>query len=130
MRILHVVPTYLTAKRYGAPSFAVHGLCRLLAARGYHVEVFTTNVDGSTNSAVPLRFNGLAGEFAQPRRAIRRNHSIFPSRGQAIVKTCRGSSVTLFCPLLAGLDQCCVDALRSDPIEQRPRHEFWAIVAA
>jgi hypothetical protein len=34
MRILHVVPTYLTAKRYGAPSFAVHGLCRLLAARG------------------------------------------------------------------------------------------------
>jgi glycosyltransferase involved in cell wall biosynthesis len=55
MRILHVVPAYLPATRYGGPSFAVHGLCRSLAARGHHIEVFTTNVDGAANSAVPLR---------------------------------------------------------------------------
>lgn len=47
MRILHVVPTYLPARRYGGPIVAVHGLCKALAARGHHVEVFTTNVDGS-----------------------------------------------------------------------------------
>src|SRR6266567_5101717 len=54
MRILHVVPSYLPAVRYGGPIFSVHGLCRALAARGHHVEVLTTNVDGSSNSAVPL----------------------------------------------------------------------------
>jgi glycosyltransferase involved in cell wall biosynthesis len=55
MRILHVVPSYLPAVRYGGPIFAVHGLCRALAARGHHVEVFTTNVDGPSNSPVRLR---------------------------------------------------------------------------
>jgi glycosyltransferase involved in cell wall biosynthesis len=55
MRILHVIPTYLPAVRYGGPTFAVHGLCRTLVARGHHVEVFTTNVDGPNNSAVPLK---------------------------------------------------------------------------
>jgi glycosyltransferase involved in cell wall biosynthesis len=55
MRILHVVPSYLPAVRYGGPIFAVHGLCRALAARGHHVEVFTTNVDGPNDSAVPLK---------------------------------------------------------------------------
>jgi len=55
MRILNVVPSYLPATRYGGPIFAVHGLCRALAARGHHVEVFTTNVDGPNNSAVPLK---------------------------------------------------------------------------
>jgi glycosyltransferase involved in cell wall biosynthesis len=54
MRILHVVPTYLPATRYGGPIFAVHGLCRALAARGHRVEVFTTSVDGPRDSAVPL----------------------------------------------------------------------------
>src|SRR5262245_18790017 len=54
MRILHVVPSYLPAARYGGPIFAVHGLCRALATRGHQVEVFTTNVDGPSNSAVPL----------------------------------------------------------------------------
>jgi glycosyltransferase involved in cell wall biosynthesis len=55
MRILHVVPSYLPAVRYGGPIFAVHGLCRALVARGHHVEVFTTNVDGPNNSTVRLR---------------------------------------------------------------------------
>jgi glycosyltransferase involved in cell wall biosynthesis len=54
VRILHVVPTYLPARRYGGPIYAVHGLCRALAARGHEVSVFTTNVDGASDSSVPL----------------------------------------------------------------------------
>lgn len=54
MRILHVVPTYLPARRYGGPIVAVHGLCRALAARGHEVTVFTTNVDGAGALDVPL----------------------------------------------------------------------------
>ncbi|HKO56480.1 MAG TPA: glycosyltransferase [Thermoanaerobaculia bacterium] len=55
MRLLHVVPTYLPATRYGGPIVAVHGLCKALAARGHEVHVFTTNVDGRGVSDVPLR---------------------------------------------------------------------------
>jgi|SRR5579862_294710 len=54
MRILHVVPTYLPAVRYGGPIFAVHSLCRALASRGHGIEVFTTNVNGRANSDVPI----------------------------------------------------------------------------
>jgi len=54
MRILHVVPTYLPATRYGGPIYSVHGLCKALAALGEEVHVFTTNVDGESDSAVPL----------------------------------------------------------------------------
>ena len=54
MRILHVVPTYFPATRYGGPIHAVHGLCRALAARGHDVTVFTTNVDGDSVSDVPV----------------------------------------------------------------------------
>ncbi|MGH9807359.1 MAG: glycosyltransferase, partial [Terriglobia bacterium] len=54
MRILHVVPTYLPAYRYGGPIHSVHGLCKALAAAGHDVHVFTTNVDGPGNSAVRL----------------------------------------------------------------------------
>ena len=54
MRILHVVPTYLPAVRYGGPIFAVHGLCQALVARGHEVEVFTTNINGPTESPVPV----------------------------------------------------------------------------
>jgi glycosyltransferase involved in cell wall biosynthesis len=54
MRILHVVPTYLPAVRYGGPIFAVHGLCRALVSRGHTVEVFTTNLNGTGESAVPV----------------------------------------------------------------------------
>ena len=54
LRLLHVVPTYLPAVRYGGPIRSVHSLCRELAARGHDVHVFTTNVDGPDNSAVPL----------------------------------------------------------------------------
>jgi glycosyltransferase involved in cell wall biosynthesis len=54
VKILHVVPTYLPARRYGGPIVAVHGLCRALARRGHDVTVFTTNVDGESISDVPL----------------------------------------------------------------------------
>jgi glycosyltransferase involved in cell wall biosynthesis len=54
MRVLHVVPTYFPAVRYGGPIHSVHGLCAALAARGHDVHVFTTSVDGPGDSAVPL----------------------------------------------------------------------------
>jgi glycosyltransferase involved in cell wall biosynthesis len=54
VKILHVVPTYLPATRYGGPIFAVHGLCKALAARRHSVDVFTTNVDGEGVSDVRL----------------------------------------------------------------------------
>lgn len=54
LAILHVTPTYLPAVRYGGPIYAVHGLCRALAARGHRVEVFTTNVDGPGVVDAPL----------------------------------------------------------------------------
>jgi glycosyltransferase involved in cell wall biosynthesis len=53
VRILHVVPTYLPARRYGGPIVAVHGLCRALVERGHRIEVFTTSIDGDKNSPVP-----------------------------------------------------------------------------
>ena len=54
LRLLHVTPTYLPALRYGGPIRTVHALCRALAALGHDVHVFTTNVDGPDDSAVPL----------------------------------------------------------------------------
>lgn len=54
MKILHVVPTYLPATRYGGPIYSVHGLCAALAQRGHEVSVWTTNVDGPGDSDVPL----------------------------------------------------------------------------
>jgi glycosyltransferase involved in cell wall biosynthesis len=55
LRFLHVVPTYLPAVRYGGPIRSVHALCRALAADGHDVHVFTTSVDGPTDSDVPLQ---------------------------------------------------------------------------
>jgi glycosyltransferase involved in cell wall biosynthesis len=54
LRVLHVVPTYWPAMRYGGPIRSVHALARGLAKRGHDVHVFTTNVDGAGESAVPL----------------------------------------------------------------------------
>ena len=55
MKILHIVPTYIPAYRYGGPIYAVHGLCKGLAERGNDVHVFTTNVNGEKDLAVPLK---------------------------------------------------------------------------
>lgn len=54
MRILHVVPSYIPAYRYGGPIKSVHGLCKGLAGLNHDVHVFTTNVDGPDDSDVPL----------------------------------------------------------------------------
>lgn len=54
LRILHVVPSYLPATRYGGPIYSVHGLCKALSRAGHDVHVFTTNVDGERDSDVPL----------------------------------------------------------------------------
>jgi len=54
LKLLHVVPTYLPATRYGGPIYAAHGLCRALAAAGHDVSVCTTNVDGPGESGVAL----------------------------------------------------------------------------
>lgn len=53
MKILHVVPSYLPAVRYGGTIESVHGLCKALAGKGHEVQVFTTNVDGPIDSPVP-----------------------------------------------------------------------------
>src|SRR6478609_2951217 len=54
MKILHVVPTYYPAVRYGGPIQSVHGLASALAAQGHDVHVYTTNVDGQGVSPVAL----------------------------------------------------------------------------
>lgn len=53
MKILHVVPTYLPAWRYGGPIRSVHGLAKTLVSRGHDVYVYTTNVDGPSVLEVP-----------------------------------------------------------------------------
>lgn len=55
MRILHVVPSYLPATRYGGPIRSVHGLAQAQAALGHDVQVYTTPVDGPDTSPVPLQ---------------------------------------------------------------------------
>jgi glycosyltransferase involved in cell wall biosynthesis len=52
MRILHAVPTYWPATRYGGPIRSVHALGRALVRAGHQVDVVTTSVDGDTDSAV------------------------------------------------------------------------------
>lgn len=63
MRALHVVPSYLPARRYGGPVFATHALCAALAAQGCDVTVFTTSADGSQYSdvlyGVPVPMDGV-----------------------------------------------------------------------
>jgi glycosyltransferase involved in cell wall biosynthesis len=54
LRILHVVPAYYPAVRYGGPIRSVHGLAAALARRGHDVHVYTTNVDGDNDLEVPL----------------------------------------------------------------------------
>ncbi|HWX85082.1 MAG TPA: glycosyltransferase [Xanthobacteraceae bacterium] len=75
MRILHVVPTYLPATRYGGPIVAVHSLCRALAARGHAVEVFTTSIDGPDDTAVPhdrpIVLDGVTVRYFASRRLRR-----------------------------------------------------------
>lgn len=54
LRILHVVPTYLPATRYGGPIYSVHNLCKALVQCNHEVYVYTTNINGQIVSDVPL----------------------------------------------------------------------------
>ncbi|HWI19745.1 MAG TPA: glycosyltransferase [Vicinamibacterales bacterium] len=53
MKLLHVAASYLPAVRYGGTIVSVHGLCRALVERGHEVHVYTTSVNGATDSDVP-----------------------------------------------------------------------------
>ena len=52
MRILHVIGSL--APRYGGPSTVAPAMCEALAARGHHVEIATTDMDGSGALPVPV----------------------------------------------------------------------------
>jgi glycosyltransferase involved in cell wall biosynthesis len=95
MRILHVVPTYLPAVRYGGPILAVHGLCRALAARGHAVEVFTTSIDGPANSAVPhgepVMLDGVNVRYFASH--FLRRLSFAPSLARALRREMQGADV-------------------------------------
>lgn len=78
MRILHVVPSYLPAVRYGGPIYSVHGLAAAQAALGHEVEAFTTNADGPGVSNVPVNLavalDGISVTYfavGHPRRLFR-----------------------------------------------------------
>lgn len=53
MFVLHIVPYYWPAVRYGGPIRSVHGLCKRLAGLGHRVTVLTTDVDGPGRLEVP-----------------------------------------------------------------------------
>jgi glycosyltransferase involved in cell wall biosynthesis len=86
MNILHVVPSYFPAVRYGGPIYSVHGLAAGQASLGHQVAVFTTNADGAGVSAVPigtpLMLDSVAVTYfgtAAPRRLYRS-----PAMGRAL----------------------------------------------
>jgi glycosyltransferase involved in cell wall biosynthesis len=54
LSILHVIPSYYPATRYGGPIRSVHALCAALVKHGHRVHVYTTNVDGPGVSDVPI----------------------------------------------------------------------------
>jgi glycosyltransferase involved in cell wall biosynthesis len=86
LSLLHVIPTYLPATRYGGPIRTVHALCRALAAQGHDIHVFTTNVDGPDDSDVPLgtpvNLEGVKVTYF-PSRTLRRLYWSRPM-GQAL----------------------------------------------
>jgi glycosyltransferase involved in cell wall biosynthesis len=95
MRILHVVPTYLPATRYGGPIVAVHSLCRALAGRGHAVEVFTTSIDGPVDTAVPydrpVMLDGVKVRYFASRRLRRLSYA--PSLMQSLHDEISGADI-------------------------------------
>jgi glycosyltransferase involved in cell wall biosynthesis len=95
MRILHVVPTYLPATRYGGPIVAVHSLCRALAARGHAVEVFTTSIDGPLDTVVPydrpVMLDGVKVRYFASRRLRRLSYA--PALMQSLRREIAGADV-------------------------------------
>lgn len=95
MRILHVSASYLPAHRYGGTIVSVHGLCRALAARGHDVHVFTTSVDGPSDSAVPhgtpVELDGVKVWYFRSRH-LRRLYWA-PAMGNALARHVSGFAV-------------------------------------
>lgn len=54
MKVLHIVPTYYPAVRYGGPIKSEHELNKWLVKKGVDVTVYTTNLDGNGVLDVPL----------------------------------------------------------------------------
>ncbi|MFN7132900.1 MAG: glycosyltransferase, partial [Myxococcales bacterium] len=52
-RVLHVVPSFYPATRYGGPIFTVLRLCQALGRAGVEVDVLTTDADGPEALDVP-----------------------------------------------------------------------------
>ena len=79
MKVLHVVPTYWPAVRYGGPIFSIHSLCRTLVQAGDEVEVFTTNVDGpgvlDVELEEPTDIDGVSVSYFPCRWSRRLYHS-------------------------------------------------------
>jgi glycosyltransferase involved in cell wall biosynthesis len=91
---LSFVRTYVPATRYGGPIYAVHGLCRALAARGHEVDVITTNVDGNSNSDValgkPIDLDGVNVQyFEPPHLPLARRFYFSPSMRHAVARRIR-----------------------------------------
>ena len=61
MKLLHVIPSFAPAWRYGGPVVAAHGLTRELARQGHDVTVMTTNIDGPGVLDVPTESAVLIG---------------------------------------------------------------------
>lgn len=63
MNVLHVVPSYLPAYRYGGPIVSVHNLCRSQVELGQSVTVCTTSMDGpedlDVNTDAPVIVDGV-----------------------------------------------------------------------
>ena len=53
LHLLHIVPSYWPALRYGGPIRSVHGLAKVLVAQGHRVRVLTTDIDGPGRLDVP-----------------------------------------------------------------------------
>jgi glycosyltransferase involved in cell wall biosynthesis len=86
LRILHVVPTYYPAVRYGGPIRSVHALAAALSRRGHDVHVYTTNIDGPDDLNVPtdrpVLLDGVAVHYFRV-RALRRLYWA-PALGQCL----------------------------------------------
>lgn len=54
MKLLHIVPTYLPAYRYGGPIQSVHALNKYLVRAGAEVSVYATAIDGPGDLDVPV----------------------------------------------------------------------------
>ena len=64
MKILHILPSYLPAVRYGGPMQSVHALCKSLVRLGHEVDVLTSSRDGRTRTSAelgrPTRMDGVS----------------------------------------------------------------------